>query len=241
MCSEQQRVLVQREVEIMCSLPSNEGLIQLVDFYEDTQFYHIVTELCKGGELYDMILQKQLSLSSTDTSSSALMLFSEEQVSRIIRSILESVACLHSQNIVHRDIKPENILRSGNQLKLIDFGMAVVHNPNQDEPLEDIVGTSYYMAPEVLKKSYSKSCDVWSIGVMTYILLLGRPPFDGETDDEVISNIRKGRMSVCLLSNKTMTADAQDFLRNVLKRDPRRRMTADQALQHPWIVGTKRD
>ena len=138
---------------------------------------------------------------------------------------------------MHRDLKPENILlednKSFDQIKVIDFGTALMFN--SDQQFQDTIGTPYYIAPEVLNKSYSKECDLWSTGVILYILLSGLPPFNGRNDTEIISSIKKG---VFNFKNKVwndISSLAKDLVENLIKYDPKERLTAQQALQHPWI------
>jgi len=145
------------------------NILKLYEVYTDEKRYYIVTELCKGGELFDEILKKGI--------------FTEKEAAKIIQQILQAVAYFHELNIVHRDLKPENVLidkELNNTLKIIDFGTSI--EVQEHENLTNTHGTSYYIAPEVLNKKYNKKCDVWSVGVILYILLSGKPPFDGNND-----------------------------------------------------------
>jgi serine/threonine protein kinase len=208
---------------------THRGIMKMVDCYEDRDYVHIITERCTGGELFDRIAE--------NTSPSGC--FSEVNASRIIKSLLEAVGYLHENDIVHRDIKPENVLfRSshGDSIKLIDFGLARMHKPG-DRPMSNPVGTAYYMSPELLKGEYDKSCDIWSIGIIAYILLCGYPPFNGDTDDEIFESIESGQLEY---PNKQAWLDksdtAKDFIKCLLTRDASRRPTAEEASMHPWIV-----
>ena len=146
------------------------NIIKLYEIFEDNDRYYLITELCKGGELFDEIAKEGS--------------FSEQKAAGIIKQILMSVAYCHDKNVVHRDLKPENVLidkEQNNTLKIIDFGTATQFK--NDELMKEVYGTSYYIAPDVLKKrGYNEKCDVWSIGVILYILLSGMPPFSGEGD-----------------------------------------------------------
>jgi len=126
--------------------------------------------ICKGGELFDEILQRGK--------------FSERDGAVLMKQVLSCVNYCHQANIVHRDLKPENILLEQNkefdQIKIIDFGTSLVYDPNRN--LDEKLGTPYYIAPEVLNKSYNEKCDIWSAGVITYIVLSGQPPFNGQSD-----------------------------------------------------------
>lgn len=219
---------IRREVELLQEVNGHPGIISLVDVFEDANDIHIVTELCDGGELYDY-LAGHMELREDMVAP----LFEEAKAARILNAILESVAYLHDRNIVHRDIKPENFLLHNGSLKLIDFGLATLHDPEVDVPLSELVGTPFYLAPEVLKEQYSGACDMWSVGVMAYILLVGRPPFVGETNSDIMASIRRGHFT---FEGVQLSEGAQDFIKSLLKRDPRRRMPANKAMEHPWIL-----
>lgn len=220
---------IQREISLLNDM-KHERILQLVDLYEDEQYVHLVTELCTGGELFDKIVEK---------SSSGQGCFSEEEAARTLHQILSAVSYLHERNIVHRDIKPENILFETNEenspIKLIDFGLARKHRRG-DAPMTTIVGTPYYLAPDLLRKSYTKACDLWSVGVIAYILLCGYPPFNGANNKEVYQSVQRGIYYFPNAEWKHVSSSARDFVMRLLQTDPRRRMTAAQALSHPWIV-----
>mmetsp|Transcript_9996 Transcript_9996/g.16071 ORF Transcript_9996/g.16071 Transcript_9996/m.16071 type:complete len:206 (-) Transcript_9996:394-1011(-) len=201
--------------------------MKMVDCYEDAECVHIVTEKYSGGELFDKIV-------ANTTNSGCL---SEHRTARIIKSLLKAVAYLHANEIVHRDIKPENILFESNHedaaVKLIDFGLSRRHN--DDGPMTNSVGTAYYMSPELLEGEYDKSTDIWSVGVVTYIALCGRPPFNGKSDVEIRNATRRGRLRFRSVYWTDKSDDAKDFIECLLRKDPRRRYTAREALAHPWI------
>lgn len=223
------------------------NIVELRDAYEDEENVHMVMELCHGGELFDRIVERARRggrgkrVDGPDERA-APSCFRERDAARIIRSVLSAASYLHSKDIVHRDIKPENILFAEEDadispVKLIDFGLAARHAPNA-KPLTATVGTGYYMAPEVLDGSYDRACDLWSIGVVAYILLSGRPPFNGRSDDEIRSKIRRGldrgRMDNSELW-EGIGEEAKDFVGRLLVMDPNERWTADMALDHPWL------
>jgi serine/threonine protein kinase len=216
---------IQREVSLLESLKHGR-IVQLEDVFEDSEYVHLITELCFGGELFDRIV-------------SCEGCFSEQEAARILYQLLDSVSYLHKMGVVHRDIKPENILFETNEedsdIKLIDFGLARKHN-SREKPMSTIVGTPYYLAPEVLAKSYDKACDLWSIGVIAYILLCGYPPFNGADNKEVYASVKRGVYYFPSAEWQHVSHAAKDFVMRLLQTDPRKRMTAEQALSHPWIV-----
>lgn len=144
---------------------------------------------------------------------------------------------LHKNRICHRDIKPENFLLykedDAGHIKLIDFGLAKVVIPN--EIMNKPNGTPYYIAPEVLKGSYTTQCDVWSMGVIMYIMLCGKPPFSGKTNKDIINNVLTGQYSLKNEVWNTVSAEAKDMISKLLERSADMRMTAQEAFDHPWI------
>ncbi|KAL7530186.1 hypothetical protein ACHAXR_003352 [Thalassiosira sp. AJA248-18] len=221
---------LRREVQLLHQM-EHHGIMKLIDCYEDAQFVHFVTERYTGGELFDKISQ--------NTSPNGCL--SEEKATGIIKSLLEAVAYLHANDIVHRDIKPENILfettKEDSPIKLIDFGLSRRHSPGE-APMNNPVGTAYYMSPELLNGENDKSCDVWSVGTIAYILLCGYPPFNGETDPDIFNAIKEGHFNFLPEQAWSDKSDlAKDFIKCLLRRDPRKRFTAEEALGHPWLRG----
>lgn len=144
----------------------------------------------------------------------------------------------YQQGIVHRDIKPENILFESklddSDIKLVDFGLSRKHRMG-DAPMNNSVGTVYYMSPEVIKGRYDKSCDVWSVGVVCYVLLCGYPPFNGDSDEDISDAIKRGGFVFTKQSWGRVSPEARDFIKCMLRRDRRQRFTVDDALRHPWL------
>lgn len=229
------------------------NIIKMFDAYEDEKEVKIVTEICHGGELFDKIVENATSSKNRNLKSSVDLpqaqarlfrsqhpaCFSERDAARIIYSLLSAVSYLHSNDIVHRDIKPENILftekdTDKSPIKLIDFGLSIKHTKDCP-PLLNTVGTSYYMAPELLDGSYDRSCDLWSIGVIAYVMLSGRPPFNGNSDEVIFRKIRRGnfRMDTSLWDG--VSECAKDFITCLLDMNPTRRWTAHMALNHAWL------
>ncbi|KAG2638652.1 hypothetical protein PVAP13_2NG650500 [Panicum virgatum] len=215
---------VRREVRILSSLTGHNNLVQFYDAFEDEDNVYIVMELCKGGELLDRILARGGK-------------YSEEDAKVVMVQILSVVSFCHLQGVVHRDLKPENFLFSSKDenspLKVIDFGLSDFVKP--DERLNDIVGSAYYVAPEVLHRSYGTEADMWSIGVIAYILLCGSRPFWARTESGIFRAVLKAEPSFDEAPWPTLTAEAKDFVKRLLNKDYRKRMTAAQALSHPWI------
>ncbi|KAJ4867619.1 CDPK-related kinase 8 [Raphanus sativus] len=221
---------VRREVKILKALSGHKNLVQFYDAFEDNANVYIAMELCEGGELLDRILARGGK-------------YSEEDAKQVIIQILNVVAFCHLQGVVHRDLKPENFLytskEENSQLKAIDFGLSDFVKP--DERLNDIVGSAYYVAPEVLHRSYTTEADVWSIGVIAYILLCGSRPFWARTESGIFRAVLKADPSFDEAPWPFLSSEAKDFVKRLLFKDPRRRMSASQALMHPWIRGYNRD
>ncbi|KAH0466034.1 hypothetical protein IEQ34_006137 [Dendrobium chrysotoxum] len=215
---------VRREVRILSSLTSHKNLVQFYDAYEDDDNVYIVMELCKGGELLDRILSRGGK-------------YSEQDAKVVLIQILSVAAFCHLQGVVHRDLKPENFLFASKDenatLKVIDFGLSDFVKP--DERLNDIVGSAYYVAPEVLHRSYGTEADMWSIGVIAYILLCGSRPFWSRTESGIFRAVLKSEPSFDEAPWPSLSDDAKDFVKRLLNKNYCRRMTAVQALSHPWI------
>ncbi|KAL7466610.1 hypothetical protein ACHAXS_006905 [Conticribra weissflogii] len=219
---------LRREVAFLSKM-NHSGIMKMVDCYEDEEYVHIVTEKYTGGELFDKIIDK-----TRDDGC-----FSEPHAARIVKTLLEAVAYLHKMNICHRDIKPENILfenkSDDSDIRLIDFGLSRRHSKG-DAPMSNPVGTAYYMSPELLKGKYDRSCDIWSVGVVAYILLCGYPPFNGDTDPDIFEAIKKGQFDFPKQAWSGISNEAKDFIKCLLRKDPKKRFTAKEALGHPWVV-----
>ncbi|KAJ6774434.1 CDPK-RELATED KINASE 2 [Salix purpurea] len=215
---------VRREVNILRALAGHNNLVQFYDACEDHDNVYIVMELCEGGELLDRILARGGK-------------YEEDDAKAVMIQILNVVAFCHLQGVVHRDLKPENFLFTSkdenSQLKAIDFGLSDFVKP--DERLNDIVGSAYYVAPEVLHRSYGTEADVWSIGVIAYILLCGSRPFWARTESGIFRAVLKAGPSFDETPWPSLSPEAKDFVKHLLNKDPRKRLTAAQALCHPWI------
>lgn len=208
--------ILKREIEILAEV-DHKNIIKLIEVHEDVKYLHLITELCTGGELFDRIIAK----SETPEGH-----FEEQHAAKIIASILDAIAYCHERHIVHRDLKPENFLfvskDENAQVKIIDFGLSR-HEAAGEGVMRTKVGTPYYVAPEVLKKQYTKSCDMWSIGVIAYILLCGYPPFYGDSDNQIFDSVKAGKFDFPSPEWDTISEDAKDFICCLLKMDPSER------------------
>ncbi|MCO5555189.1 hypothetical protein L7F22_008732 [Adiantum nelumboides] len=217
---------VRREVKILKALSGHHHLVKFYDACEDELNVYIVMELCEGGELLDRILAKGGK-------------YSEEDAKIVVGQILSIVAFCHLQGVVHRDLKPENFLFTTTddnaELKAIDFGLSDFVRP--DGRLNDIVGSAYYVAPEVLHRSYSIEADVWSVGVIAYILLCGSRPFWARTESGIFKAVLKSDPTFDEAPWPSVSDEAKDFVKRLLIKERHKRMTAVQALTHPWIRG----
>ncbi|CAN1812787.1 CDPK-related kinase 4 [Linum perenne] len=215
---------VRREVKILKSLCGHKHMIKFHDAFEDANNVYIVMELCEGGELLDRILSRGGR-------------YTEDDAKAIVIQILGVVSYCHLQGVVHRDLKPENFLFTNKDedapMKMIDFGLSDYVRP--DQRLNDIVGSAYYVAPEVLHRSYSVEADMWSIGVITYILLCGSRPFWARTESGIFRSVLRADPNFNDSPWPSVTPEAKDFVKRLLNKDHRKRMTAAQALSHPWI------
>lgn len=216
--SEKQRHKLIKEVMILKSL-DHPNIVKIYEYFQDKEYIYIVMELVRGKELYQYI-----------TEAAPL---SENLSAVIFRQVLSAVSYMHMRNVVHRDLKPENILFDGSVIKIIDFGTAKKFSPAKK--MRGFHGSSYYIAPEVIRQSYSKECDVWSCGVILYILLSGSPPFYGNSDAEIFSAISKGEFSMSLKEFDNVSAEVKDLISKMLNKDSRSRIPVNDALNHDWF------
>lgn len=218
---------VRREVVIMHHLPPHPHLIGLKSVYEDEKAVHLVMELCEGGELFDRIVARGH--------------YHERAAANVTRTIMEVVQACHKNGVMHRDLKPENFLflnkKENSPLKAIDFGLSIFFKPG--DTFDEIVGSPYYMAPEVLKRKYGPEIDVWSAGVILYILLCGVPPFWADTEQGVAQAIIRGVIDFKRDPWPLVSEKAKSLVRQMLEPDPKCRLTAQQVLDHPWIQNAK--
>ncbi|CAI0437224.1 unnamed protein product [Linum tenue] len=215
---------MKREIQIMQHLSGQPNIVEFKGAYEDKQTVHLVMELCAGGELFDRIIAKGH--------------YSEKEAAGICRSIVNVVHICHFMGVMHRDLKPENFLLSSKDnntalLKATDFGLSVFIE--EGKVYRDIVGSAYYVAPEVLRRRYGKETDVWSAGVILYILLSGVPPFWAENEKGIFDAILQGDIDFESHPWPVISSGAKDLVQKMLTQDPKRRITAAQVLDHPWL------
>mmetsp|Transcript_24582 Transcript_24582/g.46756 ORF Transcript_24582/g.46756 Transcript_24582/m.46756 type:complete len:491 (-) Transcript_24582:195-1667(-) len=218
---------LQEEVNVLRELRGHVNVIRLYDvFCVDNELF-IITELGRGGDLFHLL--------TTHPKHGV----TESYAAKTVAEMLSSVAFLHARNICHRDLKLENwVLESGKDvwspLKLIDFGLSTHFTRGQR--LSRVVGSSYYVAPEVLKKSYTEACDLWSLGVIVYMLLSGAPPFYGKNDEAIKASIVQGEYTFPHELFRDVSDEAMAFVSTLLSYNIEYRYTADQALTHPWLA-----
>nr|UXX22575.1 calmodulin-domain protein kinase 11 [Hevea brasiliensis] len=214
---------VRREIQIMHHLSGHPNVISIKGAYEDAVAVHVVMELCAGGELFDRIIKRGH--------------YTEKKAAQLTRTIVGVIEACHSLGVMHRDLKPENFLfvneQEDSSLKAIDFGLSVFFKPG--DIFTDVVGSPYHVAPEVLRKRYGPEADVWSAGIMVYILLSGVPPFWAETEQGIFEEILHGELDFTSVPWPNISESAKDLVRRMLVRDPRKRITAHEVLCHPWV------
>lgn len=217
---------IMEEVHILSQL-THPNIMQIFEIFEDNANYYIVSEYCKGGELFDVISNRGG--------------FSEREAAKIMKQLLSGVCYSHQNNIVHRDLKPENILLDDDvdklDIKIIDWGSAVENT----KKLSTAEGTSYYIAPEVLLGEYDEKCDVWSCGVIMYILLCGYPPFGGDTDEEIFQCVIKGEYEFDPADWGAVSDEAKELIKRMLIMNKDLRPSALEVLADPWFNSTKGD
>uniref|UniRef100_A0A3Q3WJE1 calcium/calmodulin-dependent protein kinase n=1 Tax=Mola mola TaxID=94237 RepID=A0A3Q3WJE1_MOLML len=215
---------LEREARI-CRLLKHPNIVRLHDSISEEGFHYLVFDLVTGGELFEDIVAREY--------------YSEADASHCISQILESVNHIHQHDIVHRDLKPENLLLAskmkGAAVKLADFGLAIEVQGDQ-QAWFGFAGTPGYLSPEVLRKDpYGKPVDIWACGVILYILLVGYPPFWDEDQHKLYQQIKAGAYDFPSPEWDTVTPEAKNLINQMLTINPAKRITAEQALKHPWV------
>ena len=216
---------IKKEINILKSL-DHPNIIKVYEFFKTEKYIYIINELCTGGELFDKIV--------------AVNHFSETVACNIMRQLFSAVAYCHENGIIHRDLKPENILiENSNEknkdffnIKIIDFGTCEILKKSK---LAEQIGTSFYIAPEVLRNGYNEKCDLWSCGVILYILLSGSPPFYGKNEKEIFSKILRGNFSFTNKIWNKISEEAKNLVNKLLEINPEKRLSAKDALNEKWF------
>ncbi|XP_049271676.1 calcium/calmodulin-dependent protein kinase type II delta chain isoform X44 [Rhipicephalus sanguineus] len=220
---------LEREARI-CRKLNHPNIVRLHDSIQEEGYHYLIFDLVTGGELFEDIVAREY--------------YSEADASHCIQQILESVNHCHQNNVVHRDLKPENLLLAskakGAAVKLADFGLAIEVQGEQ-QAWYGFAGTPGYLSPEVLKKDpYGKPVDIWACGVILYILLVGYPPFWDEDQHRLYAQIKAGAYDYPSPEWDTVTPEAKNLINSMLTVNPAKRITAAEALKHPWICQRER-
>jgi len=226
----QDLVLLAREIDIMKKV-HHPNILRLIEVFETEDVIALVMELVNGGELFYKIVEKGN--------------YSEEDAAKIVRQMIQGVEYLHEKGIAHRDLKPENLLCSSDdrpeyqpfRVVIADFGLSKIFD--SENPLETSCGTPDYVAPEVItaEGTYDKSVDMWSAGVITYVLLCGFSPFLSSTQTGLFEKIIKVEYDFPEPEWTNISESAKDFIRHLLIKEPEKRFNAKQCLSHPWLNG----
>jgi len=222
--TKEDEVALKNEISVLNEL-KHEHITRLYEVFEEKRFWYIVTEKMTGGELFDRIVSKSV--------------YNEKEARDVCKILFEAIGFCHSKSVAHRDLKPESLLlksdKNDSDVKIAGFGFAKkVLTPNL---LTTQCGTPGYVAPEILEGiAYGTKCDMWSLGVIIYIILGGYPPFNEQNQFELFREIRKGQYEFHKEYWGSVSADAKDLISSLLTVQPSKRITADQALQHRWML-----
>ena len=221
------RIDIENEINVLKKL-SHPNIVKIYEFYDIKEKYYLITEFCKYGELYQYLKFN----------------FSEKQLCVLFYQVFSGLIYLHDNNVIHRDLKLENIMIDSIEkdniscepyfyIKIIDFGSAKIFSKQKSE--KEIIGSSYYMAPEVLKQNYNEKCDTWSVGVVLYMLLTKKAPFNGKNNEVIIEKIEEGNYDRKSKKLMEYSQEVRDLLNNLLEIDVNKRFSAKQALNHSWF------
>jgi len=215
---------IKNEINILRKL-DHPNILKINDFFSTKKEYFLITEFCPEGELFYEIKN--------------FAPFDEALAGWYMKQILSAVNYCHKSKIIHRDLKPENILiyqrnkKGFNSIKIIDFGTAILFNKKD----KNLAGSIYYLAPEIISKNrkYTEKCDIWSCGIIMYILLTGKPPFNGDSDEEILKKILQNRLDLEKYPWSVISLKAKDLIKKLLETDTKKRITAEEALNHEWF------
>jgi len=237
-------VRLQREIQVLRAL-KHQNIIELSEVIQENGKLYLMMELCTGGELWHFLQDVKIMPNGDKyfrSKTRGMVLLTEAKIASLIRGIVEAVHFCHERKVCHRDLKLENLMLEHQgedaSVKLIDFGFSKIFNST--DGLFAVLGSPYYVAHEVLftnnnkSTGYGPACDMWSVGVITYMLLCGQAPFDGKNDFERLEAVRRGTFT--FPRHIKLSAHAVGFIAGLLFLDPEKRLTATAALQHPWLA-----
>jgi len=223
------------EVEIQKQL-DHPNIVKLFETFQDAKRYYLVMELCTGGELFDRIVEEAEKHADEGKEGEA---FEEGDAANYMAQILGAMQYMHSRDFVHRDIKPENFLLASKErdapIKVIDFGLAKEFKVGSDGFMKTKAGTPYYVAPQVLQGKYNEKCDIWSCGVIAYILLCGYPPFYGDRDEDILRRVKKGDFDFPSPDWDNVSSHGKDMIKSMLTLKQDDRPSAKSLLDHTWL------
>merc|ERR1712227_385129 len=216
-----------REVKVLKEL-DHPNIMKIHEYFQDNEYFYLISDLYEGGELFDEIVRR--------------VRFSEASAIVILKQILSGIAYIHDKGVVHRDLKPENILlekaKNLENIKIIDFGLASYFDAK--DPLKDKTGTAYYIAPEVIAGQYDNKCDIWSAGIILYILISGCPPFFGNDEREILKRVSIGKYTFKIPQFDSVSDEAKDVIRCMLFYYPSDRPCARTILDYAWMGNSSR-
>ncbi|OMJ66055.1 hypothetical protein SteCoe_37240 [Stentor coeruleus] len=211
-----------KEISVLNTL-DHPNILRCYEIFEDHWKFYVAMEYCEGGELFGKIIK--------------LKKFTEKQAAEIMFQLLSAVAYCHSKDVIHRDLKPENILledkEDGLSLKVADFGSSCFIDHKRK--MTGCFGSAYYLAPEVLSGEYTEKCDIWSCGIILFILLTGKPPYSGRDDKTIINQLKHCPLNIKAEKYPTLSSNAIDLLQKLLILEPNDRISALEAISHPWV------
>ena len=206
------------EINILSKL-DHPSIVNYFETYDDKKYIYLVMEYVQGKEMFEKISQRKR--------------FTEKMTAKYMQELFKAINHCHAQGVIHRDIKPENIMITDNdEIRLIDFGLSKIQT---GKSMEVIAGTPLYMAPELIQGSYGGKVDLWSLGVLLYVLVSGSHPFYARTTKEVFAKIKKGKWSFDDKTFGKVSSECKNLISQLLEPNPKKRLTGQQALDHAWF------